>query len=151
MLEENCCKCPSGSLNSHTLFSHYLWQSEWWTAKAWRQQNEAKTKQHDYRQNNSLRTAEIWNATRMEGMFEGLTCKCLYGYRLLTGAFWGGVCCCIYLHSCLDEFMHNEGRIKEKVERNSMRSGGKKKAACKNDVVCRSEFAFYIAAVTPKS
>lgn len=27
-----------------------------------------------------------------------LTCKCLYGYRLLTGAFWGEVCCCcVYL------------------------------------------------------
>lgn len=27
-----------------------------------------------------------------------LTCKCLYGYRLLTGAFWEeACCCCVYL------------------------------------------------------
>lgn len=40
--------------------------------------------------------------TKLPSEREMLTCKCLYGYHLLKGAFWGGGCC-IYLSSWLNE------------------------------------------------
>lgn len=147
-----CCKRPPGSLNSHILFSSpvvRIWMMDRRSLTA------ANTKQHNYRQNDSLKRGETRNTTQMwmEEMFEGLTCKCLYGYRLLTGAFWGGVCCCIYLHSCLYEFMHNEGRIKEKGGKkfNEIRREEKGSMQVCNAVMCLSEFVFNIAARMPKS
>lgn len=44
-----------------------------------------------------------------------LTCKCLYGYHLLTGAFWGeACCCCVYLSPWLYEWTREARREKER-------------------------------------